>query len=123
MLRKLPRSIKDSISVRMAASGSLPAQTRMKISRKIGENAFELADCATLQRVTEFANPVSGDRLVQIEFDELTEPITVKSRIELDNKRGTIKAQAVDGRVQVEWDNDSEGPEWVDLATLDFQWV
>ena len=42
----------------------------------------------------------------------------------MDEQLGAITGQAVDGRVRVEWEHDDgEGPEWVDLSTVDFQWA
>ena len=105
LLRRPPKHLRvDGEDV--AVSAKLQAKARPEVYRivkRLGDSNYVLGDAATGQEVTAFKQPVHADRLVPIECPELTSPIDELCTIYLEGDRGEIKAQAIDGRVLVEF--------------------
>ena len=81
-----------------------------------------LCDPATGGTDFGFVQPVNVDRLVPVDLFSMAQPEGVRSRIEIDGKRGIITGQSVDGRVKIQFDG-SESQLWVDLTKTAYIWL
>ena len=94
----------------------------------ISAKAYTLCDLHGNRCGFEFVQPVALDRLIPIELLPLAHPdIDDRSRLVVvegsDERRATVVAQAMDGRVYLKFD-DSEGDSvCVDLSTLNYRWI
>ena len=114
-----------------------------QIIKQVGDANYILGDVATGQEVTAFKQPVHADRLVVVEAGELPDAPDELTRVYIEGVSGTIKKQAWDGRVLVQFETrDQENafvqrhsgqgvkkavwPDkgvWVDLAKVDYHFV
>ena len=85
-----------------------------------------LMDPATGNTDLGFAQPVSTDLLIPVEVLPVSRPLNEHTRIKCGDKRGTITACCVDGRVHVEWDETRElaaNVEVLDLSTIPHEFI
>ena len=70
----------------------------------------------------EFAQPVHGDRLIPVEVLPLTQEHEASTKIRPGSRTGEITATCVDGKVYVQWEDETE-PECVDLIRLPHEFL
>ena len=86
-------------------SRKLQARQRMDVYRvikTIGDADYVLGDVVSGREVTAFKQPIHADRLVPLDVQELTEPITEDRRLTIEGTVGHITKMSLDGRVLVE---------------------
>ena len=104
MLRRPPAAVKIDGEIE-SVSRKLQPRVRpevFKIIKVIGDSNYILGDIASGREVTDFKQPVHGDRLVLFDGGMLDAPIDKKVDIEVEGYRGVVKDQAWDGRIRVE---------------------
>ena len=89
--------------------------------------AYTVSDLAGQRDDLGFVQPVALDRLVPIELLPLSQPSEDQNTRLLIHeggreRRATIVAQSIDGKVYLKYDDDDE-EHCVDLASLKYQWV
>ena len=75
-----------------------------KVIKRVGDLNYILGDSATGTQVTLFKQPVRVDRIVLMAGGVLDDPIAEAKDVVLEQCHGTIRQQARDGRILVEFE-------------------
>ena len=87
--------------------------------------AYTLCDAASGDTNLGFAQPVSADRLLPRVIQPLVAPVgddQERTRISINGRSASVKAIAIDGRVHVMFDGETN-TELVDLTNCNYQWL
>ena len=140
LLRRPPPHLRDDpVSRRLQSKADFSVY---QVIKKVGDSNYVLGDPTTGLEIKSFAQPVHADRLVPLEVEELAEPISTKTFLEIDGLKGIVTRQSMDGRVLVEladeeaelnfaWDQRKQGASKhqagrgvrVNLQSHDHQWL
>ena len=109
LLRRPPAIARDEDNQEKPVSRKLQPKARVEVFRvikRVGDSNYVLGDVATGKEITTFKQPVHADRIVPMEGGVLDEPISQAKDVVIEQRHGTIREQAWDGRVRVEMATD-----------------
>ena len=107
LLRRPPAIARDEQGREANVSRKLQPKARIevyKVIKRVGDANYVLGDLATGAEITSFKQPVHADRIVALDGGVLDDPIAESKDVVVEQRHGTIKQQAWDGRVLVEFD-------------------